>query len=263
MAETLTFQSTQETTSAENLNADEQDSLKVGEEMQEAQDKRLAGKYENAEELEKAYIELEKKLGQQDTKEETAPPLEAEATTEEEKVEETPDSTSTLLEDLWQQATEGEGKYNKETLEALEKADPKEIAKMHLDYRASTGPRDFTDQDVKELKDIAGGEKEYGDMLDWAQKSLNKKEIDMFDAVMEKGDPLAAFFAVRSLAYRYHDANGVEGRTLTGTAPKSSGDIFKSQAEVVAAMGDPRYDRDPAYRRSIMEKLERSPEVKF
>jgi hypothetical protein len=50
---------------------------------------------------------------------------------------------------------------------------------------------------------------------------------------------------------------------LTGNAPKTSGSQFRSQAEVVAAMGDPRYENDPAYRKDIMEKLERSPNVKF
>ena len=65
MAETLTFEDTTETTTIDNLSAEEQDSLQVGEAMQEAEDTRLAGKYENAQELEKAYIELEKKLGQQ------------------------------------------------------------------------------------------------------------------------------------------------------------------------------------------------------
>ena len=46
---------------------------------------------------------------------------------------------------------------------------------------------------------------------------------------------------------------------VTGKPPKSSkGDVFKSQAEVVRAMGDSRYEDDPAYRQSIMDKLERS-----
>jgi hypothetical protein len=80
----------------------------------------------------------------------------------------------------------------------------------------------------------------------------------MFDQVMEKGDPLAAFFAVRSLAYRWEDSRGVDGRMLTGTAPKSDGSQFRSQAEVVQAMSDPTYDRDPAFRQKIMKKLERS-----
>ena len=63
MAETLTYENTTETTSIDNLNADEQDSLKVGEAIQEEQESLLAGKYKNAEDLEKAYVELEKKLG--------------------------------------------------------------------------------------------------------------------------------------------------------------------------------------------------------
>ena len=100
-------------------------------------------------------------------------------------------------------------------------------------------------------------------MINWAQGSLNEQEIQMFDAVMQRGDPLAAFFAVRSLAYAYNDAVGYDGKMVQGKAPKQNTDQFRSQAEVVAAMGDPRYENDPAYRRDIMEKLERSPNVNF
>ena len=42
---------------------EELDSLKVGEEMEQSEQQLLAGKYKDAEELEKAYIELQKKLG--------------------------------------------------------------------------------------------------------------------------------------------------------------------------------------------------------
>ena len=46
---------------------------------------------------------------------------------------------------------------------------------------------------------------------------------------------------------------------VTGkTAPNNSGDVFRSQQELVAAMNDPRYDRDPAYRQDVIEKLDRS-----
>ena len=45
---------------------------------------------------------------------------------------------------------------------------------------------------------------------------------------------------------------------LTGKAARSSGDVFRSQPELVAAMSDPRYDTDPAYRQDIIEKLDRS-----
>ena len=65
MAETMTYDAGTDTVStSENLTSDEQESLQIGEEMQQQQEQVLAGKYKNAEELEKAYIELEKKLGE-------------------------------------------------------------------------------------------------------------------------------------------------------------------------------------------------------
>ena len=83
MAETLTMEPNVEKTSIENLSAEEQDSLKVGEQMQEAQDNLLAGKYKNAEELEKGYLELQQKLSNNQTEQaEAEPEAEAEAEAE-------------------------------------------------------------------------------------------------------------------------------------------------------------------------------------
>ena len=265
MAETLTFEDTTEATTIDNLSAEEQDSLQVGEAMQEAQDQRLAGKYENAQQLEKAYIELEKKLGEkssEDSQETKTESEEPEAKTETDETAETEEPEGTILDDLWDQANSGKD-YNKETLDELSKVDPQELARMHLEYRKNVEeqgppPKNFTEQDVKELKGVVGGDENYSNMLTWAQQNLTEQEVGMFDAVMEKGDPLSAFFAVRSLAYRYNDDAGYDGRMLTGSAPKAQAEGFKSQAQVVEAMSDPRYDNDPAYRQEIMEKLERS-----
>jgi len=258
MAETLTMEPNVEKTSIENLSAEEQDSLQVGEQMQEAQDNLLAGKYKNAEELEKGYLELQQKLN---SKEEPAQE-EQEEQAEEGEVE------STILDQLWDEATSEKGEFTQETLDELGKMNVEELAQMHLDYRNSVQnqqpqSKDFSEADIKELKGIVGGEQNYSNMIDWAQKSLNEQEVKMFDAVMERGDPLAAFFAVRSLAYAYNDAVGYDGNMVQGKAPRQSNDQFRSQQEVVRAMADPRYDEDPAYRRDIMEKLERSPNVKF
>ena len=261
MAETLTFENTQEVTSAENLSADAQDSLHVGEAMQEAQDNLLAGKYKDAQELEKAYVELSKKLGEKGSEDnEPANESEVQETEEvpEEKTEAKEDTKQTnILDSLWEEANSGE-KFSDETLKELNSMKPGDLASLHLEYRKANAPKELTERDVTELKNLAGGDQEYSNMLQWAEKNLNAQEINMFDQVMEKGDPLAAFFAVRSLAYRYDDARGVEGKMITGNAPKTSGEQFRSQAEVVKAMSDPRYDNDPAYRQDIMQKLERS-----
>ena len=49
----------------------------------------------------------------------------------------------------------------------------------------------------------------------------------------------------------------------TGKAPVQKSDIFRSQAELVEAMSDRRYERDPAYRQDVIEKLERSDNLAF
>ena len=77
MAETLSYQEPQNVTTVDNLTAEEQDSLAVGEKLVEQQDQLLAGKYKSAQELEKAYMELQGKLGSQE-KTETEPEPKAE-----------------------------------------------------------------------------------------------------------------------------------------------------------------------------------------
>ena len=62
MAETFTSDNTTET---EVLTEEEQNSLEVGEKLVAEQEGLLAGKYKNAEELENAYLSLQKKLGSQ------------------------------------------------------------------------------------------------------------------------------------------------------------------------------------------------------
>ena len=57
---------------------------------------------------------------------------------------------------------------------------------------------------------------------------------------------------------RYQNDNGYEGRMLQGKASKTSTDVYQSQAQLVAAMSDPRYDNDPAYRQDVIAKLDRS-----
>jgi len=266
MAETLTFENTAEPTTLDNLNADEQDSLKVGEAMIEEQENLLAGKYKDAQELEKAYVELQKKMGDKgsgDSSEagdsEDNEEVESKEDKQEEEKTEADTSKDKILDDLWDQAN-GD-KYSEETLEQLSKLDSVDIADMHLRYRQEvekSRPQQITEQQATELKNVAGGEQQYGEMLQWAKDNLDQQEVNMFDTVIERGDPLAAFFAVRSLAYRYQDSQGRVGKMVTGTAPRGDGSKFESQAEVVEAMSDPRYDRDPAFRQKVMKKLERS-----
>ena len=120
----------------------------------------------------------------------------------------------------------------------------------------------LTEAQAQELFKMVGGEKAYQSMIQWAGQNLSKAEIEMYDSVMGKGDPNAVFFAVQALAAKYGDATGSEGQMLSGKAAKAENAGFESQAQLVEAMSDPRYDRDPAYRRSVLNKLANS-DVEF
>ena len=120
----------------------------------------------------------------------------------------------------------------------------------------------LSEAQAQELMDMVGGDKAYKSMLDWAGDNFAKEEVEMYDSVMESGNPNAIFFAVQALQARYNDAVGSDGQLLTGRGAQNTDDSFKSQAELVAAMSDPRYDRDPAYRADLMRRLENS-DVEF
>ena len=227
------------------LNADEQESLAIGQEMAAEQETMLAGKYRNAEELEAAYIELQKKLGED--KEESA---------EEEEQEDTDETVESLFDRLWEQSQNDE--FNEDTLKELSESDPADLAKMYLEYRNNTSNTSLSNEEAEALKGSVGGEEQYSQLMQWANENMNDQEIDMFDSVIDSGDVNAAYFAIQALSYKYGDSVGVEGKLVQGKAPTETTRGYKSQAEVVAAMQDPRYDRDPAYRQEVMAKLERS-----
>ena len=192
---------------------EELNSIEVGEQLAQQQEQLLAGKYENAQELERAYLELQSKLGQdQEESEEESEEF------EEQEVEE---------------------------VEEVEESDEEEY--------------EMTDEDVEALQNVVGGSEQYDQIIDWAKDNLSQQEISMYDHVMESNDPIAMFFAIRALGNSYVNAVGTDGELLTGTASNNPRDVFRSQAEVVQAMSDPRYDSDPAYRQDVYEKLERSP----
>ena len=255
---TLTYNSN-ETPEGE-LTAEEQDSLKVGEALAEQETKKLAGKFEDAEALEKAYIELQSKLGEpKEEKKEAKKEVKEEVKPEvQEKKEEPKEPDYEFLDKLWDESKNE--KYSDDILDQLNDMKPTDVAQLYLNYRSSVdkGEKNLTTEEATALQNSVGGEKKYTTMLQWASKNFNKEEISRYDKVMESGDSDAAYFAVQSLAARYNDGVGVDGEMLTGKPAKSQADVFRSQAEVVRAMTDPRYEKDPAYRQDIYDKLERS-----
>ena len=229
------------------------ESLEVGEKLQEEQDQLLAGKYKDAEELEAAYIELQKKLGSNEND------------SQEEEVTETVDEVFNVAAELSEN-----GEISQETMEAIGDMSGQEvvdayarIAKAGLEpvqgenEPAGQTQSPLTNEDIDQIQNAVGGEETYKQMTQWAGENFTPQEIAAYDAALESGDLNQINLGLQALYYRYQDAVGYDGEMIQGKAAPAM-DGFRSQAEVVRAMGDPRYESDPAYRQDVYDKLERS-----
>lgn len=259
MAETLTIDNTEDTSV---LTEEEQDSLQVGEDLVEQQDQLLAGKYENAQELEKAYIELQKKLGESD-EEDVEEGEEVEEVEEETEEFELSDNAELIAEASAE--FEDNGQVSEETLAKFQGMSSTDLVNAYIEMSDFVGEDgeveaapDLTDTDINTVKNVVGGEQAYENIMTWSQNNLPESKINAFDELVESGSVEAISLAVEGLKARYEMANGYEGELVTGRAPVQQSDGFRSQAELVAAMSDPRYDNDPAYRNDVIEKLDRS-----
>jgi hypothetical protein len=233
------------------FSAEELDSLQVGERLAEQEQQLLAGKYKSAEELERGYLELQKRLsGKQE--EEEAP----EAPTEEPQENEQDPEELDLYDSIMESYRTGE--WDPELVGHVEQMNPVDVANMFLQKQQEPQVEQATATDIEQIQESVGGTAEYQNMIQWASQNLTEQEVAMYDKVMDRGDPLSMFFAVQALNARYQDSVGYDGQMLTGQAPRNASDGFRSQAELVAAMSDPRYDKDPAYRSDVADKLERS-----
>lgn len=231
------------------LSEDEQESLAIGERLAQAHNEAALDKL-SAEDRTEAESQDEEDVESDDTD------------TEEGEYED----LEAVLADFWDEFNGDEEEYSDELLERLANVDPSELAVAYAQLReeyeesSDSAPKQFTEEDVSTLKGMVGGDENYTQMVNWAAENLPREEVELFNSVMSRGDPLAAYYAIQATALRYADETGVEGNRVSGRTKASSGpgDVFRSRAELVSAMNDPRYENDPAYRTDLFNKLERS-----
>ena len=221
---------------------------------------RYAGKFKSAEDLEKAYKELESKLGQ---KEETETP-EAEAETPEENTQEVDLSeTAQFIQDASQEFYSNDNQLLPETLEKLKNMPADQLIDAYIEAYKDTPAQQqgISDADADAIVNSVGGSDAYNQALAWAADNLKPDEVAAYDNVINSGNKDAITFAVQALTNRYKDAVGFEGQQVSGKSVRTGVQGFRSQAELARAIGDPRYQTDPAYRMDIVNKLAASGDV--
>ena len=260
MTEKLTYDPTP--ADAPEFTEEEQDSLRVAEELGQEESELYAGKYESAEELEEAYINLQKKLGSSD--DDYDDEVEDTYLDDDEYPEEVAEGVD-LITTASEEYYENEGAISEETMERFKEMSSSELVEAYMaikdrnpDIDGSGYSEDLTDAEMNQVYNSAGGEAEYNRLTSLAAQNIPENNFDAFNDMIDRGNAMGIQIAVSGLRAEYEAQEGYEGRMLTGKAARSSGNIFRSQAEVVQAMNDPKYDRDPAYRQDVYDKLERS-----
>ena len=182
MSETLSYQEPQNVTTVDNLTPEEQDSLAVGESISKQEEQIYAGKYKNAEELEKAYIELQAKLGENKEDTETA--------SAEEQPEDTPKMSegATLITDASKEYFDNGNKLSPETMAKFSSMSSQDLIKAYMEVsqnpefqQDSAPPAEITTAQINQIKNSAGGEQQYAQIVNWAKTNLPEDQITAFD----------------------------------------------------------------------------------
>ena len=278
MAETIRYDTSDDPVAAQAIAEKEAESLKIGEELIAKQEKRLAGKYKTAEELEAGYLELQKKLGESEpTSETTATEPESEYQMYSDDGSVNYDTANELygeqLGSLFKDNSidpfemnkyfaENEGTLSEDMYAQLGKAGlNKEVVDNYLTgVRNETGIQAaepvLNETEISEIKSIANGEEGYNALMEWAGNNLEKQAQDDYDAVLKTANKTAIQFAVKALMGQYEDSQGRDSKIVTGK--ESSTETYRSMAEVVRDMNKPEYQNDEAFRDDVIRKLSAS-----
>lgn len=211
----------------------------------------LPEKFNSVEDMAKAYSALESKLGQSQK--------ERAEVTEEQVADATPSDIADALDangldfDAFQQEYEELGGLSEDAYAALAQAGFSEAV---VDSWIE-GQNALSQQVQSSMYNLVGGAEQYQELVQWAADALPADEIDAFNSTMGSRDTNMIKLAIQGLNARYRSE--AEPRLLNGqTGSVSSGGKFESNAELTAAMRDPRYSKDPAYRQQVADKLAKS-----
>lgn len=209
----------------------------------------LPEKFKSAEDMAKAYSELEAKLS---GKKEEAPKEAPKA--------ELPEDPQKALADKGLQLDEFSAEFAKngelstESYEKLTKAGfPKDLVDQFIEGQKARAAQFETD-----IKTEVGGTERYSEMIEWAKANLSPAEIQAYNDAVTSGNADKAKLAALGLSAKFSKSIGKEPERMLGGGKAGAVDAFESTQQVTEAMRDPRYKNDPAFRAKVQQKLARS-----
>ena len=179
------------------------------------------------------------------------------------------------LEVLGQEQQEAQEQQDEELIGGkFKSADVLLKAYQELEKKLGSGQTEETEESESEVEDqepvvlsqeeettileSIGGQDTFNAVQAWAKENLDQAELDAYNREVNSGDYYRARNALQSLSYAYQENEGSEPQLLGGKISANATDVFRSTAEVMQAMNDPRYLKDSAYTNDVQEKLVRS-----
>jgi hypothetical protein len=214
----------------------------------------LPEKFKSPEDMAKAYAELESKLGKPaDAPADPTAEPKADSQTDQQAAEELASKGLDLNEF---NAEFGQtGQLSQESYNKLEKAGyPRNIVDQYID-----GQRARAALYESEIKNVAGGDQTFSEMVEWAKANLSPAEINAYNAAIDSGDTAKAKLAVAGVHTRFSASRPSEPNLFKGaTSATPSNESYESLAQMQKDMASPEYKSDPAFRAKVERKLANS-----
>ena len=235
---------------------------------------KLLGKFNSVEDLEKSYLELERKLSQGGSKAPDPEPTQqsngytadqAREVYGREIVDALQGQGVDLADLMWKADTGVDISESYDTLAAAFNV-PRQVVENYVSAsKKSPAPAPetpvMTAADEAAIKDQFGGEEGFADLSQWAQANLPKEDLESYNAVVDSGNRAAIEWALKAMTARRQAPNAVVQPKLIGGGTPASTKRFESKQQVLDAMnkrndrGQRLYDVDESYRGKVAQLL--------
>ena len=205
---------------------------------EETQTELILGKFQTQEDLAEAYQNLEQKLGSGETPTPTG-------------------NVDALLNSAGEYYDEN-GSISEEHYTQFE---ANGISREVVD-RYVNGIQATADAESAALMGTIGGQDNFEQMSSWMAESLPEAEVTAYNNVVEKGSNEEVAVLLQGMFARYKAASGAGTKQVQGTVASAPAG-FRSRGEVMAAMNNPQYRTDSAYRADVERKLAVTPNTVF
>ena len=201
----------------------------------------ILGKFKSQEDLINAYSELEKA---QSSRQENPSNEQGEEEVSEANVSSAIQNASDAFYE--------NGELSEDNFKALEQSGiPREFVEAYV-----RGQKATMEAEAASITNSIGGQENYDAMVQWASANLPEAEVDSYDDIVSTGTTEAAKMAVKGMYARYLSENGGSSMNIAkGGTSGAAIQPFNSNAQVVEAINDRRYEIDPAYRAEVERRI--------